>query len=1007
MKHHLHAFNATVLTILFAGHPVLADDTEVLLGSGGQAWSTPNVLFIMDTSGSMANDINGRSPTKNNPSRLSIVQGVFADLMNDSSYHGMNIGLMRFDRDANGGYFVSPMQALNFSTSAGIVNESNNFTANGYTPLAETLYEAARFYGGLSVDYGDNSAPGTNTAAVMDVDITASGYIDNTAKYLSPITSHCQKNYIILLTDGEPRRDGGADNSPRIPDLPGYNSGSCNFNATPSNDCLDEVADYLYTVDQNTNIDGIQTVDTYTIGFTTDQVLLDATARAGGGKTTKDSKNDHYITADNDTELANAFKKILNTIPDTNNSFSPPALAANTFSGISHYNTLYFALFEPDTKPKWNGNIKPYTLSDNYQITSYDSNPNDTNPAEIAIDGNGFFKINSQSLWSSASDGVSIIDGGANDQLPPVGDRKLYTFTGDYDKTTGQIPDSLLTQFKDSNTNLTRKLLGIDPNLSTADATAVRATIINNIRGDRILGAPLHSQPALITYGGSKTEPDITLFVATNDGFLHAIDARTHDAGLTNGREKFAFIPKELLKNLEKLDDKTGNHSYGLDGAITAWVKDINKDRTIDSSVGDRVYIYVGMRRGGNNYYALDVTNRDAPTLKWVIRGGKDGSTGFGELGQTWSKPALTTIKDGKNGSRTVLIFGGGYDTNQDSNPVDKKGNVIYGTPDKIGRAVYIVDAETGVKLWQAGANPAKPKNGSNPDLHIPDMTHSIPSDIALLDSDFDGHTDRLYFGDMYGQIFRIDLQTTSGITGSPTLLASLGGDTADDNRRFYYPPDLVHTRKNSATYVSINIGSGYRAHPLNPLNADGTDAPRVEDQFYSLRDNIGTSGPTIYESNLFDATFIPVLTDQDTIQLTDAATRGWRITLGNGSGEKVLASAITLNSETFFTTYTPPASIPAPKHGTSCAPPTGTGRMYRVSLFDASPITDQNNDSDAEDLIDRIKNLNHPGIPPAPTLTFHKKSNGDIAIARCIGTECEELPDSIRAYPAYWKNED
>ena len=158
---HLRSLSATLLVLLFAGHPVLADDTEVLIGPGGQAWAKPNVLFIMDTSGSMGNNIAGGTATATDPSRLSIVQGVFANLMNTNS--GFKVGLMRFDSGGQGGFFVTPMQELNSSTRSGIISASNNFTAGGNTPLSETLYEAARFYKGLSVDFGDDSSPSTNS----------------------------------------------------------------------------------------------------------------------------------------------------------------------------------------------------------------------------------------------------------------------------------------------------------------------------------------------------------------------------------------------------------------------------------------------------------------------------------------------------------------------------------------------------------------------------------------------------------------------------------------------------------------------------------------------------------------------------------------------------------------------------------------------------------------------------------------------------------------------------
>jgi type IV pilus assembly protein PilY1 len=348
-------------------------------------------------------------------------------------------------------------------------------------------------------------------------------------------------------------------------------------------------------------------------------------------------------------------------------------------------------------------------------------------------------------------------------------------------------------------------------------------------------------------------------------------------------------------------------------------------------------------------------------------------------------------------------IFGGGYDTDQDNKHLDADGNVVYGVADDIGRAIYIVDANTGEKLWQAG--PAGSDNGSDPDLIISTMTNSIPSDVRLLDSDLDGHTDRLYVGDMHGQIFRIDLQTTdTGFSSSGVRLANLGGTDAANDRRFYYTPDVVIAQQPGAEpYVSINIGSGYRAHPLNP--ASGT---RVNDRFYSLRDpNVRSAAPSdfsaITNSDLFNAT-------NDLNNTAAEVEHGWYITLGNGSGEKVLSSSITLNGEIFFTTYTPPETA---ENG-ACTRQLGTGTLYRVSLFDAKPtLINYSADGDviASVVGDRTTSLVRPGIPSSPTIMFRETFNDDgtsngVKIIHCEGTECEELPDSIKMEETYWRDE-
>ncbi|MFT6639575.1 MAG: type IV pilus assembly protein PilY1 [Patiriisocius sp.] len=84
-----------------------------------------------------------------------------------------------------------------------------------------------------------------------------------------------------------------------------------------------------------------------------------------------------------------------------------------------------------------------------------------------------------------------------------------------------------------------------------------------------------------------------------------------------------------------------------------------------------------------------------------------------------------------------------------------------------MGNAIYIVNAQTGELIWKADRN------------KFSDMDYSITSDVRVLDIDADGLTDRLYVGDMGGQVWRFDIN--SGHEAGETLvyggvMAKLGG---------------------------------------------------------------------------------------------------------------------------------------------------------------------------------------------------------------------------------------
>ena len=239
----------------------------------------------------------------------------------------------------------------------------------------------------------------------------------------------------MLLTDGAPTVDGSADS--KIMGLPDFNKledHSCNSaNSTSEidtdDDCLDELADYLYNKDQATANDmpGVQRVRTYTVGFQTDQQLLQDTATKGHGA---------YYTADDTAGLNDALTAVFADILAINSSFTAPAVSVNAFNRIQHRQELYFALFEPAADARWNGNVKRYKFdSDTNSIVDANNSP--------AIDsGTGQFTVDARSYWTldaDAPDGDQALEGGAAGKLTTT--RKVYTYTG----SSAPNNDSILT----------------------------------------------------------------------------------------------------------------------------------------------------------------------------------------------------------------------------------------------------------------------------------------------------------------------------------------------------------------------------------------------------------------------------------------------------------------------------------------------------------------------------------------------------------------------------------
>ena len=916
----------------------------------------------------------------------------------------VDIGLMRFDSKfvSNGGAVQYPILDVGEDRND-FFTRLKTLTDGSYTPLSEVYYEALLYFGGRAADFSLLANPGNQ--------VTSKTMQSGPAKlFRSPISSVCDKNYIVLLSDGKPRKDDV--NTTRQAVLPKFNVGSCNTSVTTSStddnrdaassdtstvdNCLDELTEWAFTEDVATDgaiaaHDGEQHITTHTIGFElsdADAVLLmkDA-AKKGGGD---------FYPAKSEAELIEIFNKIIASTLKVNTTFSSPAVSVNAFNRSTHLDDLYFTLFKPGDGNHWDGNLKKYKLKFDTDPVTFELIPFIADAADAkAVDpATGFFGGASQSYWSSGVDGKQVSLGGAVDRLTTT--RNVYTFTGSYAATDGvNVPASkdltIASNAVDkANASLNDALLGTTGFPDMVTGTPYRETLLDWASGlDALsqfgtadtttdvrpqMGDPLHAEPALVQYGGTPTAPDLVAYVATNDGYLHAFD-------VDDGKELFSFIPQELLPELvTAMEDNGGKKLYGLDGNVVAWINDADGDGII-SGAGEHVYLYVTMRRGGNNIYALDVTNKTKPALLWVIKGGTGDYT---ELGETWSTINVEKIVDGTT-PKTVLMFGGGYDDAQDTATVT--------TTDSVGRTVYIANATTGERLWSAGKDSAG--------TPTPEMEYSIPARVKPLDISGDGYIDRLYAADMGGQIFRFDINNTDGnplsasITGA--RIANLAGTADIDARRFYYPPDVALIDAPDGKYHAMVISSGYRAHPLNDV---------VHDRIYMIKDRktgFTTSYSEIDETDLHDATDNLAGGDaaddvtRDAELASIAGAEGWYIDLedednpGTWIGEKGLAEALILEGQAIITTYTP--NIVAST--TSCTPNVGLGKVFFLDVRDATPTYPQSLDQRPQRHIE----LTRGGIPPSPNVIITKGGEPTL----CIGTECRSADLGLGIRKTYW----
>ena len=805
----------------------------------------------------------GTNPPSEHP-KLGVAKGTIQSYINTT--YGIRFGAMIFNHD-EGGHILREVRDMIPQNRSDLHTAIGAIAADTWTPLAETLYEAGLYFQG--------------TASEFNAGVT----------YTSPITDWCQKSYVIVITDGLSTKD----QNPVLTTI-GNNGDTDGDDADPGtyedegSDYLDDVAKYLYDSDTRADLQDKQNIVTYTLGFNIDHQLLKDTAKNGRGK---------YYYVHNAQSFRIAFQKIIEDILEESTSFTAPVVPISQMERTTSGDKIYLALFKPTEDAFWKGNIKKFSIATEEIGDIHRGDILDAN-GDRATDDEGHILVGAVSFWGTEADGGETEAGGVGEVLlNRTTPRNIYTWVKE-DKSLTHASNAFTTV----NPKVTNAMLGLASDGDKFDIIDfvhgcdtydedLDLTTSENRRW--ILGSFLHSRPVVVHYDSSTS----VIFAGANDGMLHAfLDS--------DGSELWGFIPPDLLDKLKLLNG--ANLEYFVEGAPRAAVIDSNADGVIEKLDGDRVVLVFGERRGGSHYYGLDVTDPNAPEVLWEIYPEPGGD--FEEMGQSWSTPVIGTVRIGVE-DRMVVFLGGGYDTNQDDDPV-------MGT-DVVGRGIYVVDLFDGTLVW-------KYTSADNPD-----MAYCIPSEVTALDinDDTGGYIDRLYVGDTGGQMWRFDIADPDPLNWTGTMIF----DDSANGRKIFYPPDVVF----EYGYEMLFWGTGDRANPKNES---------VLNRIYALKDR--DPGAALTEANLYDATENLIQDGADQAERQAALTalnnaEGWYIDLDENPGEKVLAPSILYFGVAYLTSFTPTAGSAVDP----CYVGEGTARLYALAYKSGAARIDFDDDDD------------------------------------------------------------
>lgn len=660
----------------------------------------PNVMLLMDTSGSMDDKPSGGSERK-------IVSAISAAKAVIAANANMRFGVSRFNH-SEGGRVDKACGSTPTELNRTLDSYAN---PNGWTPVAETLYEVTRYFRGMD------------------------SYYNHPQSYASPVQYRCQKNFVIVLTDGAPTQDkhfpnnDPADTADPHRALPNWD-GVANDNPQARDGkalYLDDIAKFAWDLDVKTSGDDLagvsfqdekfktQNIHTYTVGFAIDHAMLKAAAEYGHGA---------YYLAENKDQLSIALNAALADI--SKKSFSSSAIAASggrVQSGLRLFQARYdsadwagkllaFNIISDSTSqaygqleatPVWDAGEKIPNPDQRTIITNRDALGVAFRPDNGAgSTGHGKPPKKAQKNKGKKKGKDKAQDSGSSTPMLG-GDTALLAYLRGEEKTGYRRRSSPLGDIINSNPAY----------VGSPSARYPESSAVSGVPPYAAFRKRLSSRAGMV-------------YVGANDGMLHGFDA-------ASGVEKLAYIPGSQLPRLHALASPDYSHRYFVDGSPTV----------VDAVINNqwRTILVGGLNAGGQSIFALDITDptqfseaqADAIFL-WEFSD-KDHP----EMGYSFSRPAIVQLQDGK----WYAVFGNGYNNTAADEHISNNGDaVLYLVDLASGALVRAISTDTGMQEDPSGQQ--RPNGFST---------------VTPVDEDGDYRVDVIYGGDLFGNVWKFNLQ--------------------------------------------------------------------------------------------------------------------------------------------------------------------------------------------------------------------------------------------------------
>jgi type IV pilus assembly protein PilY1 len=413
----------------------------------------------------------------------------------------------------------------------------------------------------------------------------------------------------------------------------------------------------------------------------------------------------------------------------------------------------------------------------------------------------------------------------------------------------------------------------------------------------------------IATVGGSPANPGRTavVYVAANDGMLHAINVGSSATDSAGGTELWAYVPSMVMSKMAKLADANYGyaHQYFVDG--TPVVGDV-----YDTATSSWKTILVGgLNAGGRGYYALDITVPTAPKVLWEISSATDS-----DIGYSFGNPVITKNKAGK----WVVAFTSGYN------------NVSPGTG---SGHLFVINAMTG-SLTAGGlfdtADPSFRKletkvSGS------PVGTDTTPNNVGKINAWVETETNntavRFYGGDMLGNLWRFDYDDNVTPAGNEAFRIGYTGS----NQPITTKPQLSIAKTGATSTAVVSVATG-RFLGLGDVTDTSTQS------VYAVKDALNVTpigsfragGSGLVQQTLAANRFI-----SPEAAVNWSTNNGWYVDLNVTAGERVNVDFLMQSNQLVVA-----SNIPAP---TPCTPG-GTSWLYYFDMNSGKVLLTYSSDS-------------------------------------------------------------